>query len=70
MNLNPLIRDVGRALISFAVVGTWLYCELMHDVCAFALKPYALTVLAAWLGIEGVLKVIEGVQTGKYTNKE
>lgn len=68
MNINPLVRDIGRILISAIVVGAWVYCEITHDVCAVMLRPYALTLLAAWMGLEGILKVIEGVQTGKYTN--
>lgn len=68
MNVNPLVRDVGRVLVSSIVVAAWVYCEITHDVCAVALRPYALALLAAWMGIEGIMKIVEGVQTGKYTS--
>lgn len=69
MNVNPLVRDIGRIIMSLLVVGAWLYCEISHDICAEVFRPYALAVIAAWLGIEGVLKIVEGVQTGKYTKE-
>ncbi len=69
MNFNPLIRDVGRVIISIAVLGVWLYCEVTNLTCAGVLRPVSMGILTAWLGVEGLLKFIEGINTGKYTKE-
>lgn len=67
MNWNTIVRDTTRIIISFSIVGCYLYCVITEHSCATTLQPYAIAVLASQLGIEGLLKVVEGKNNGRYS---
>lgn len=66
MNWLQLTKDVSRVLICLSIVLVWLYCSVNELSCKSYLEPYAITVLAAQLGIEGIIKIIDGLPAGKY----
>lgn len=70
MNYNTLLRDITRVIVSIGVVGAYIYCVILHDSCADTLAPLAIAVLSAQLGLEGVLKILEGKDNGRYVSKE
>lgn len=67
MNWDTIIRDVTRIVVSGIIVGGFVYCVIIHDSCADVLQQYAIAVIAAQLGIEGIVKVANGVGNGRYS---
>lgn len=69
MNWLQLTKDISRVLICLSIILVWLYCSINELACKSYLEPYAIAVLAGQLGIEGIIKIIDGLPSGKY-NKE
>ncbi len=69
MNWLQLTKDVSRVVVCLSVIGVWLYCSINELACKVYLEPYAIAVLAGQLGIEGLIKVITGLPSGKYTKE-